>query len=326
MVSIGNIQLGEHPLFLAPMENITDASFRKLCRKFGADMVFTEFVSADELLHRQRHALEKLKILPDERPVGIQLYGHVTRSMVEAAKRVEEVRPDVIDLNFGCPARKIARRGAGAGMLRDPEYLLKMTEAVVRATNLPVTVKTRLGWDAGHRIIVDLALRLQDTGIRALTIHGRTGDQAYRGKADWHLIGEVKNHPGIHIPVIGNGDVDGPGIAAERLREYGVDGIMIGRAAIGQPWLFRDIRDHLSGKPARSAPDLQERVDLAAGHFKDSLAIKGIPRGIYEMRGHLIRYFQEYEAFQSCRQELLTSTEPAHIMDLLHNMGKRGGK
>ena len=242
LLKIGQIKLGKQPLLLAPMEDLTDPAFRHICKRYGADLMYTEFISADGLIREGAKSLKKLEIFDSERPMGIQLYGHLMEPMVTAAKMAEDAGPDLIDLNFGCPVRKIARRGAGAGMLRDVPLMVRMTEAIVKSTRLPVTVKTRLGWDDENRNIVDVALRLQDVGIQALTIHGRTGVQLYKGTADWSLIGEVKSHPSINIPVIGNGDVTGPGIAKEKFDTYGVDAIMIGRATVGKPWIFRDIR------------------------------------------------------------------------------------
>ena len=255
------------PLLLAPMEDLTDPPFRYICKMYGADLMYTEFISSDGLIRQGAKSLKKLQIFDYERPMGIQLYGHLIEPMVRATQMAERSRPDLIDLNFGCPVRKIARRGAGAGMLRDVPLMVKMTGAVVKTTSLPVTVKTRLGWDEENKNIVEVALRLQDAGIRALSIHGRTGTQLYRGKADWTLIGEVKNHPSIEIPIIGNGDVTGPETAAEFFRKYGVDAIMIGRAAIGQPWIFRDIKHYLETGELLPPPGLAEKTDLARIHL-----------------------------------------------------------
>ncbi len=244
-MTIADISLPDYPLFLAPMEDITDPSFRMVCKTHGADVMYTEFISSDGLIRDGQKSIRKLDIYDFERPIGIQLYGHLTEAMVEAAHMAEEAKPELIDINFGCPVKKIANRGAGSGMLRNIPLMMEMTEAIVRAVKLPVTVKTRLGWDDESKNIVDVAERLQDIGIRALTIHGRTRAQMYRGNADWTLIGAVKNNPRIKIPIIGNGDIDGPLKAKEMFDRYGVDGIMIGRATVGKPWIFRDIRHYL---------------------------------------------------------------------------------
>jgi tRNA-dihydrouridine synthase B len=323
LLSIGNLKIEGKPLLLAPMEDLSDPPFRYVCKMFGADLMYTEFISSDGLIRHGAKSVKKLEIFDYERPMGIQLYGHLIEPMVGATRMAENSRPELIDINFGCPVRKIARRGAGAGMLRDIPLMLRMTEAVVRATSLPVTVKTRLGWDEQNRNIVEVALRLQDAGIRALTIHGRTGTQLYRGTADWTLIGEVKNHPDIRIPVIGNGDVNGPEIAAERFRQYGVDAIMIGRAAIGQPWIFRDIKHYLETGKKLPPPDLSEKIRLARTHFQKSLEWKGEPRGIFEMRRHFINYFKGLPDFKETRLRLVTSTDVSEILEILDYIGEK---
>jgi tRNA-dihydrouridine synthase B len=322
LLSIGNLKIEGKPLLLAPMEDLSDPPFRYVCKMFGADLMYTEFISSDGLIRHGAKSVKKLEIFDYERPMGIQLYGHLIEPMVGATRMAENSRPELIDINFGCPVRKIARRGAGAGMLRDIPLMLRMTEAIVRATSLPVTVKTRLGWDEQNRNIVEVALRLQDAGIRALTIHGRTGTQLYRGTADWTLIGEVKNHPDIRIPVIGNGDVNGPEIAAERFRQYGVDAIMIGRAAIGQPWIFRDIKHYLETGKKLPPPDLSEKIRLARTHFQKSLEWKGEPRGIFEMRRHFINYFKGLPDFKETRLRLVTSTDVPEILEILDYIGE----
>ena len=248
-MKIGNIDLGVQPILLAPMEDVTDIGFRQLCKRFGVSMVYTEFVSAEALVRSIQASLKKLTISETERPVGIQIYGRDVESMVEAAKIVEQAHPDVIDINFGCPVKKVASKGAGAGMLRNIPLLLEITREVVKAVRTPVTVKTRLGWDENNLIITELAEQLQDCGIQALTIHGRTRSQMYTGNADWTLIGEVKNNPRIHIPIIGNGDITTPQEAKQAFERFGVDAIMVGRAAFGQPWIFKEMRDYLDGKP-----------------------------------------------------------------------------
>lgn len=258
MLKIGNIEIEEFPLLLAPMEDVTEPSFRYLCKKYGADIVFTEFVASEAVIRNVEKSLKKFIINDNERPAAIQLYGHRIEAMVEAAKMATEANPDFIDLNFGCPVKKIATRGAGAGMLRDIPLMLKMTEAVVKATHLPVTVKTRLGWDANSIVIEEVAERLQDTGIQALTIHARTRAQLYTGKADWTWIGKVKNNPRIKIPIIGNGDVTSPQIAKQMFDKYGVDGIMIGRGAIGRPYLFKEIKHYLKTGELLPEPSIEK--------------------------------------------------------------------
>lgn len=255
-MKIGNIEFGPYPVFLAPMEDVTDIGFRLLCKKFGAAMVYSEFVAADALIRMVNRSLEKLKVCEDERPVAIQIYGKEVDPMVEAARIVvEQARPDVLDLNFGCPVKRVAGKGAGAGMLQNPDKMIEITEAVVRAVDIPVTVKTRLGWDENSKIIVDLAERLQDCGIQALTIHGRTRAQMYTGEADWSLIGEVKKNPRMHIPIIGNGDITSPEKAKDYFERYGVDAVMVGRATFGRPWIFKEIVDYLCPQQNDSAAD-----------------------------------------------------------------------
>ena len=262
-MKIGNIKFEDRPLFLAPMEDVTDIGFRKLCKRFGASMVYTEFVSAEALVRSVKSTINKLTIADEERPVGIQIYGRDVPQMVEAAEIVEsEAHPDVIDLNFGCPVKKVAGKGAGAGMLQNIPLLLDITREVVKAVNTPVTVKTRLGWNQEQLIITELAEQLQDCGIQALTIHGRTRSQMYTGEADWTLIGEVKNNPRITIPIIGNGDITTPEQARQAFERYGVDAVMIGRATFGRPWIFKEIRDYLDGKPADTTFDINRKIDI----------------------------------------------------------------
>lgn len=323
MLRIGQIEIDDYPLLLAPMEDITDPSFRSVCKDFGADIVYTEFISSDGLIRDGRTSVQKLLISDDERPAGIQLYGHITESMVEATRIASMADPDLIDINFGCPVRKIAQRGAGAGMLNNIPLMVSMTDAIVQATRIPVTVKTRLGWDDDHKEILDIALRLQDVGIQAITIHGRTRAQLFKGKADWTLIGEVKHHPSIHIPVVGNGDVDSPERAKEMFDQYGVDGIMIGRAAIGKPWIFREIKHYLKTGTLLPAPTIEEKVAWARGHFKKSLEYKGIPVGIYEMRRHFSNYFKGLPSFKELRLKLLTSMNVEEIQFILDEILKR---
>jgi tRNA-dihydrouridine synthase B len=301
LTRIGSIELGEKPLFLAPMEDVTDPSFRYVCKHFGVDVMYTEFISSDGLIRDARKSLEKLIIYDYERPIGIQLYGHLIDAMVESAQIAESRNPDFIDINFGCPVKKIARRGAGAGMLCNVPLMVEMTSAIVKAVNLPVTVKTRLGWDDDSMNIVQIAEQLQDTGIAAITIHGRTRAQLYKGEADWTLIGEVKKNPRMQIPVIGNGDIVSPAGAKEAFEKYGVDGVMIGRGVVGQPWLFRDIRHFLKTGEELPPLTLPEKVELARLHFKKSLEVKGDKVGVLEMRRHFSNYFKGLNNFKETR-------------------------
>lgn len=317
MLQIGNLKIEGKPLLLAPMEDISSPSFRYICKYFGADMMYTEFISSDGLVHDGKKSLRKLEILDSERPIGIQLYGHLMEPMIEATKMATAANPEVIDINYGCPVRKIANRGAGAGMLRDIPKMVEMTRAVVNSTHIPVTVKTRLGWDEDSKNIVEIAERLQDVGIQALTIHGRTRSQFYKGQADWTLIGEVKNNPRMHIPVIGNGDVDSPQIAAQMFNRYGVDAIMIGRATVGRPWIFKEIKDYIENDKLWEGPSLREKVSLARLHLKKSLEEKGHPRGIFEMRRHFVHYFKGLSHFKNFRIQLLTTTDENEIDDIL---------
>jgi tRNA-dihydrouridine synthase B len=322
---IGKVEIEKHPLLLAPMEDLSDPPFRYICKEYGADLMYTEFISSDGLIRHGTKSVKKLEIFDYERPIGIQLYGHLVEPMVEATRLVEGAMPDLIDINFGCPVKKIARRGAGAGMLRDVPLMVRMTEAIVQQTRLPVTVKTRLGWDDQNKNILEVALRLQDAGIKALTIHGRTGAQLYRGQADWSLIGEVKNHPDIEIPIIGNGDITGPEIAAERFKQYGVDAIMIGRATVGKPWIFREIKHYLETGEILPPPGLKEKVSLARMHFQRSLEWKGDPRGIFEMRRHFSNYFKGLPDFKEIRLKLVTTLEVEEINDILDLIEQRYG-
>lgn len=323
-MKIGDIDLGEKPLLLAPMEDVTDESFRVLCREQGADMVYTEFIPSDGLIRDASKALSKMKTKDAEAPVGIQIYGHIPESMVDAAKMADRAQElvgghgaDVIDINFGCPVTKIAGRGAGSGMMREPDKMIAITKAIVDAVRTPVTVKTRLGWDDNSKIIVELAERLQDAGIKALTIHGRTRCQMYRGAADWTLIGEVKNNPRMRIPIIGNGDIsDGPSAKAA-FERYGVDGIMIGRATFGHPWIFREIRHYLEHGEPMPEMSVQEKVQLARRHLALSIEHKGLPRGIYEMRRHLSCYFKGLPDFKDTRMKMVTTLDPDELYGIL---------
>ena len=311
------------PVIMAPMEDITDPSFRYICKEFGADMVFTEFISSDGLIRDGAKSLKKLEIYDHERPIGIQIYGHDKQAMIEAAKIAEDANPDLIDINYGCPVRKIARRGAGAGMLRNIPYMIELTRAIVDAVSLPVTVKTRLGWDEASKDIVAIAEKLQDTGIQAITIHGRTGTQMYKGVVDWSLIAQVRRNPKMHIPVIGNGDIDSPEKAATMVGTYPVDATMIGRAAIGKPWIFRSVKHRLETGNNLPEPDIGEKVKIAREHFEKSLNYKGEPRGIYEMRRHFVHYFKGLPGFKELRIKLLTTTNTDEIFNLLDVIDKR---
>ena len=308
-MKIGNINLGDKPLFLAPMEDVTDPSFRFICKEFGADVVYTEFISSDGLIRDAAKSKAKLDISESERPVGIQIYGHLIEPMVESAVIAEKARPDMVDINFGCPVKKIANRGAGSGMMRNVPLMVEMTRRIVEAVGVPVTVKTRLGWDDENKNIEEIALRLQDTGISALTIHGRTRSQLYKGEADWTLIGKVKNNPAIKIPIIGNGDIDSPEKAAEAFDRYGVDGIMIGRATYGRPWIFREIKHYLETGVILPQPSVTERVEIAKRHLTRSIEVKGEKVGVLEMRRHLSGYFKGLPDFKATRIKLVTLSD-----------------
>jgi tRNA-dihydrouridine synthase B len=324
-LKIGNILLGEYPLFLAPMEDITDPSFRMICKINGADFMYTEFVSSDGLIRDGQKSVKKLDIYDFERPIGIQLYGHLIDSMVEAAIIAEQAKPELIDINFGCPVKKIANRGAGAGMLRNIPLMIEMTEAIVKAVKLPVTVKTRLGWDDDNKNIVDIAEKLQDVGIAALTIHGRTRAQLYKGNAEWDLIGKVKNNSRMKIPIIGNGDIDGPVRAKEMFDKYGVDGVMIGRATVGRPWIFRDIKHYLKYGELLPEPSVDEKADLALLHLDKSLEFKEGKRAIFEMRRHLSNYFKGLPHFKETRLKLLTAVEVDEIKMIIEEIRVKWG-
>lgn len=324
-MKIAGIEFRERPLFLAPMEDVTDPSFRYMCKGFGADMVYTEFISSDGLVREGAKSVAKLNISDGERPVGIQIYGHLIEPMVESARIAEAARPDVIDINFGCPVRKIAGRGAGSGMMRDVPLMVEMTRRIVEAVKVPVTVKTRLGWDEEHKNIEEIALRLQDAGIAALTIHGRTRAQMYTGEADWTLIGRVKNNPLMKIPVIGNGDIDSPQRAAEAFDRYGVDGVMIGRATYGRPWIFREIRHYLDTGELLPQPSVCERVEIAKRHLAKSVEVKGERVGVLEMRRHLSNYFKGLPDFKPTRLQLVTLTDVNEINATLDYIAQEWG-
>lgn len=331
-MKIGNLDLGDRPLLLAPMEDVTDASFRFICKEFGADMMYTEFISSDGLIRDAKKSLAKLVTYDYEAPIGIQIYGNIPEAMVDAAVMAEKAAEiagghgaDVVDINFGCPVNKIAKRGAGSGMMREPDKMVEITRRVVDAVKLPVTVKTRLGWDSESKIIVELAERLQDAGIKALTIHGRTRCQMYTGEADWTLIGKVKENPRMTIPIIGNGDINSPQKAKESFDRYGVDGIMIGRATYGHPWIFREIRHYLQTGELLPPMSVAERVALAKRHLAKSLELKGEKGGILEMRRHLSCYFKGLPDFKETRLKLVTLTDPQELYATLDYIAEKWG-
>ena len=322
MVKFGDLILNDFPVILAPMEDITDPPFREICKKMGADLMFTEFISSDGLIREAIKSTRKLEFDESERPIGIQIFGNEVIAMREATLVAENVKPDLIDLNFGCPVRKVAGKGGGAGLLKDIPKMIKITDAVVKATRLPVTVKTRLGWDDESRFIVDIAERLQDTGIKGITIHGRTRSQMYKGEADWTLIGAVKNNPRMHIPVIGNGDIDSPMKALEMKNRYGVDGIMIGRAVIGNPMIFRSIKHYLDTMQLLPEPTVKERVELCRAHLQKSIAWKGEHVGMVEMRKHYSGYFKGLKDFKPIKIKLLTTLVINDLFELFHQIEK----
>ena len=324
-MKIGDIEFRKEALFLAPMEDVTDPSFRYICKRFGADMVYTEFISSDGLIRDAWKSRAKLNINDFERPVGIQIYGNQIEPMVEAAKIAESANPDIIDINFGCPMKKIAGRGAGSGMMRDVPLMVEMTKQIVEAVKLPVTVKTRLGWDDDSKNIEEIALRLQDVGIAALTIHGRTRCQLYKGEADWTLIGKVKNNPLIKIPIIGNGDIDSEEKAREMFDRYGVDAVMIGRATYGRPWIFREVRHYLDTGEVLPQPSVVERVAIAKEHLAKSIEVKGERVGVLEMRRHLSNYFKGLPNFKDTRMRLVTENNPAELFSTIDSIAGRWG-
>ncbi len=325
-MKIGNTELGELPLFLAPMEDVTYKSFRYMCKKFGADVMYTEFVSSEALIRNVEKTKRKMTLFDFDRPVGIQIYGANIESMVQAAKVAEEVQPDFIDINFGCPMKKIAMKGSGAGLLRDIPKMIKMSEEVVKAVKLPVTAKTRLGWDDTDKPIVEVAERLQDAGIAALAIHGRTRKQLYTGEADWSLIAEVKKNPRMKIPVMGNGDINGPEKAKQFYEESGVDALMIGRGAIGRPWIFKEVKHYFKTGNLLPAPTVAEIVDNVREQLEHSINWKDDPRrAILEMRRHFAKYFPNLKNFRELRIELLQAIELEHVQEILTRIEERYG-
>ncbi|MEJ7767812.1 MAG: tRNA dihydrouridine synthase DusB [Chitinophagaceae bacterium] len=317
MKSIGNIQLPEFPLLLAPMEDVSDPPFRSVCKDNGADLMYTEFISSEGLIRHAIKSRQKLDIFDYERPVGIQIFGGDEESLSLAAKIVDATDPDLLDINFGCPVKKVACKGAGAGVLKDIPLMIRLTSAVVNSTKLPVTVKTRLGWDDTTRNIEEVAERLQDVGIKALSIHGRTRTQMYKGEADWTLIGKVKNNPRIHIPIFGNGDIDSPEKALEYRNRYGVDGMMIGRAAIGYPWIFNEIKHYMKTGEHLPPPTLEERVAVCKKHLHRSVDWKGPVTGIYEMRRHYANYLKGLPNIREFRNKLVTLNTREEIDEVL---------
>lgn len=321
-MKIGNIEFGPQPLFLAPMEDVTDIGFRHLCKRFGASMVYTEFVSAEALVRSVNATLKKLNISDEERPVGIQIYGRDVESMVEAAKIVEQANPDVIDINFGCPVKKVAGKGAGAGMLQNIPLMLDITREVVKAVKTPVTVKTRLGWNSESLVITDLAEQLQDCGIQALTIHGRTRAQMYTGDADWTLIGEVKNNPRIHIPIIGNGDICTPEQAKLAFDRYGVDAVMVGRATFGRPWIFKEMRDYLDGLPEDSSLTFDRKLDILLEQLHINVERIDEYRGILHTRRHIATspIFKGIPDFRQTRIAMLRATTVEELTGIMEQV------
>lgn len=325
-MKISHIDLGEHPIFLAPMEDVTDPAFRLMCKKFGADMVYTEFVSSDALIRSVNKTTQKLTICDEERPVAIQIYGKDTEAMVGAAQIVEEARPDILDINFGCPVKKVAGKGAGAGMLQNIPKMLEITRAVVDAVKIPVTVKTRLGWDADHKIIVDLAEQLQDCGIAALAIHGRTRAQMYTGEADWTLIGEVKNNPRMHIPIIGNGDITSAVRAKECFDRYGVDAIMIGRGSIGRPWIFREVKHYLETGNELPPETFEWYLNVLREEVLNSVARLDERRGIIHIRRHLAAtpLFKGIPNFRETRIAMLRTESVEELFQIFDKIKPEG--
>lgn len=320
MVRIADIELGDFPLLLAPMEDVSDPPFRALCKEQGCDMMYTEFISVEGLIRDADKSVQKLDIYDDERPIGIQIFGAELESMVRATEMVEEAKPEVLDINFGCPVKKVVCKMAGAGILQDIPKMVSLTEAIVKNTSLPVTVKTRLGWDDNSKYIVEVAERLQDIGIKAISIHGRTRKQMYKGEADWSLIAKVKNNPRMHIPVFGNGDIDTPQKAAEYRQLYGIDGIMIGRASIGNPWIFREIHHYLKTGELLPPPTIHERVNAAKQHLSKSIDWKGEKLGVLEMRRHYSNYFRSMHGIKDFRKKLVTEDNPEHLFSILQEI------
>lgn len=317
MVKIREIELGEFPLLLAPMEDVSDPPFRALCKKHGADLMYTEFISSEGLIRDAIKSRKKLDIFDYEKPIGIQIFGGDEEAMALSAKIVDATNPDLLDINFGCPVKKVVCKGAGAGVLKDVDLMVRLTKACIQSTKLPVTVKTRLGWDHSMINIHEVAERLQDIGVEALSIHGRTRAQMYKGEADWKYIAEVKNNQRIHIPIFGNGDIDSPEKALDYKNKYGVDGIMIGRAAIGYPWIFREIKHYFKTGELLAPPSISERVEAAKDHLNMSVQWKGERLGVVEMKRHYTNYFKGIAHFKDFRTKLVTSFDLNEINDTL---------
>jgi len=317
MLKIGEISIEGFPVLAAPMEDISDPPFRQICKRFGADIVYTEFISADGLIRDAAKSLRKLDFSDFERPVGIQIFGKNADAMAEATRVATEAQPDLIDINFGCPVRKVAMKGGGAGLLNDVPKMVEITKAMVRSTHLPLTAKTRLGWDENHKNILDITLRLQDAGISAITIHGRTRSQMYRGKADWTLIGKVKEHPAVTIPVIGNGDITSGPVAVEMQQRYGVDGVMIGRAMIGNPWIFKEIKHFASTGQELPRPSIHEIIEVCREHLDASVVWKGERVALFEMRSHYGHYFKAVKGVKAFRSALVTAGSVEEVHSLL---------
>lgn len=320
MVKIRDIELGEFPLLLAPMEDVSDPPFRALCKQHGADLMYTEFISSEGLIRDAAKSVQKLDIFEYERPIGIQIFGSEIDSMIQCTEIIEQVHPDIIDINYGCPVKKVACKGAGAGILQDIPKMVRMTAEIVKTTKLPVTVKTRLGWDDDTKYIVEVAERLQDVGIEAISIHGRTRKQMYKGEADWSLIADVKNNSRMRIPVFGNGDIDSPEKTIAYREKYGVDGVMIGRASIGYPWIFNEIKHFMKTGEHLPKPGVSERVDAARKHLEMSIQWKGEALGIAEMKRHYTNYFKGISHFKEYRMKLVTSFELQVILDTLQEI------
>ncbi len=317
MAKIRDIELGDFPLLLAPMEDVSDPPFRALCKQHGADLMYTEFISSEGLIRDAAKSVQKLDIFEYERPVGIQIFGSDIDSMIQATQLTEQANPDIIDINYGCPVKKVACKGAGAGILQDIPKMVAMTAEIVKATKLPVTVKTRLGWDDDTKYVVEVAERLQDVGIEGISIHGRTRKQMYKGAADWTLIAEIKNNPRMHIPVFGNGDIDTPEKAVEYKNKYGVDGVMIGRASIGYPWVFNEIKHFVKTGEHLDKPSVQDRVDAALQHLEMSVKWKGETLGVVEMKRHYTNYFKGIGHFKEQRMKLVTSFDLQEVRETL---------
>lgn len=322
MPKIGNITLPEFPILLAPMEDVSDPPFRAVCKTNGADLMYSEFISSEGLIRDAIKSKAKLDFTEEERPFGIQIFGGDEDALALSAKICEAVNPDLVDINFGCPVKKVVSKGAGAGVLKDIDLMIRLTQAVIKSTHLPVTVKTRLGWDDNSKNIVEVAERLQDIGVAALAIHGRTRSQLYKGEADWTLIGEVKNNPRMHIPIFGNGDIDGGKKAYDYKNKYGVDGIMVGRAAIGYPWIFREIKHYLQTQTNLAAPTLVERIEVCKTHLRKSLEWKGPKVGIFEMRRHYTNYLKGLPGIKDFRLRLVTLSEEAAINEVLDEISE----